>query len=141
MVIILVEMEHMFYYIKNPEGCLLISTSGSYYRECHIKDHLGNIRSTFTHKDSTITVLSHYDYHPFGLLHEGSQISDNAYLYNGKELQQDLNLQWYDYGARMYDAALGRWHCVDLLAEKYSSYSPYNYVVNNPIVLVDPDGM
>ncbi|MFA8301228.1 MAG: DUF6443 domain-containing protein [Hyphomicrobiales bacterium] len=127
-------------YIKTPEGRLVFSGKENYEREYHIKDHLGNIRSTFTHKGSKVTALSRYDYHPFGLLHEGSQISDNAYLYNGKELQQDLNLQWYDYGTRMYNAALGRWHCVDPMAEKYSSYSPYNYVVNNPIIFVDPDG-
>ncbi len=62
------------------------------------------------------------------------------YKYNGKELNEELGLNWYDYGARNYQADLGRWFNVDPLAEKYFNVSSYNYCVNNPIVFVDPKG-
>ncbi|MCT4602050.1 MAG: hypothetical protein N4A59_03965, partial [Marinifilum sp.] len=78
------------------------------------------------------------DYYPFGLRFDGYLNNDNKYLYNGKELQDET--EWYDYGARMYDASLGRWHCIDPQAERYSSMSPYNYVANNPMLLIDPNG-
>ncbi|MBW6498905.1 MAG: RHS repeat-associated core domain-containing protein, partial [Bacteroidales bacterium] len=85
---------------------------------------------------------------PFGMLIPSLSTSntlgalkDNRYLYNGKEFQDDFELNWHDYGARMYDPTLGRWHAVDPLAEKYYSWSPYTYCLNNPIVFVDPDGM
>ena len=89
------------------------------------------------------------DYYPFGMVMTQTDAycrscPRNKLLYNGKELQHDViagqKLDWYDYGARMYDAAIGRWHVVDPLAEKYAPISPYAYVANNPIKYIDPDG-
>jgi RHS repeat-associated protein len=66
--------------------------------------------------------------------------TEHPYKYNGKELNESLGLNWYDYGARRYDPAIARWASVDPLANKYVNISPYAYVANNPIMYIDPDG-
>ena len=75
-----------------------------------------------------------------GLFGEGTSNTNQAYKYNGKELDRMHGLDWYDYGTRNYDAALPVWTTVDPLAEKYYNSSSYAYCANNPVNLIDPDG-
>jgi len=145
-----------FFYINNElqhfaheEGRVL--KQGSVFRyEYNLTDHLGNVRISFADVDEdgsideTVEVLTSQSFYPFGLRHGGTFAQSgvaNRYRYNGKELHDELGVGWYDYGARMYDPAVGRWNGVDLLAEDYSSWSPFNYVLGNPLKLIDPDGM
>ncbi|KPE49029.1 hypothetical protein AOB46_22265 [Chryseobacterium indologenes] len=80
------------------------------------------------------------NYYPFGLLHNYTVTTQNAYQYkyNGKELQET---GMYDYGARFLMPDIGRWISPDPLSEEYRRWSPYNYAVNNPVRFTDPDGM
>ncbi|WP_281921060.1 RHS repeat domain-containing protein [Flavobacterium collinsii] len=109
------------------------------------KDHLGNVRLSYAKNPATqvLEIIEENNYYPFGLKHKGyNDYADNSnkYKYNGKELQDELQLNVYDYGARNYDAALGRWMNMDPHSENYYSLSPYNSFVNNPISFIDPTG-
>ncbi len=83
------------------------------------------------------------DYYPFGLTFNSYQresSTKNNYLYNGKELQDELDLGWMDYGARMYMPEIGRFNRIDRFSEKYLNLTPYQYAVNNPLLFVDVNG-
>ena len=122
------------------------STSYSFNYVFNFTDHLGNVRLSYS-KDSVteeLKIIEENHYYPFGLKHEGYNSYEaiaNKYKYNGKEYQDELNLNLYDYGARNYDPAIGRWMNIDPLAENSRRFSPYTYCLNNPVYFIDPDGM
>jgi RHS repeat-associated protein len=126
-------------FIQTEEG-KTVPVSNTYDYIYHLVDHLGNARVTFHTSTGTAAMLQQDDYYPFGYeISRGAVPSPkNEYLYNKKELQEELTQ--YDYGARFYDPVIGRWTAVDPKAEKYFGFSPYNYTLNDPIANVDPNG-
>jgi RHS repeat-associated protein len=138
-----VYVNNVLKYILTDYGKIVPNGTG-YKRQFDIKDHLGNVRATFD--ESSGNLIQEDSFYPFGLTMNGLSYptvptdANNLYLYNGKELQEDFNLDWYDYGARMYDPQLGRFHTVDPKAEKFVFQSPYVYAGNDPIRNIDVNG-
>ena len=116
-------------------GYIALSDTSYHY---FIKDHQGNVRVVADEHGNAEEVN---DYYAFGgLMSTSSRQSVQPYKYNGKELDSKGGLDWYDYGARMYDAALGRFMKTDRFSEKYVSLSPYQYGANNPVNNIDVNG-
>ena len=120
------------------------------------KDHLGNIRLSYTDADGNgrikqDEIIEENNYYPFGLKHKGynngiSSLGNSVaqrYKFGGKEYDESFGgtLNTYDFGARNYDPAIGRWMNIDPLADQMRRHSPYNYAFDNPIYFIDPDGM
>ena len=106
----------------------------------YVTDYQGNVRLVV---DGNGAMAQRNDYYAYG-----GPWGDNAitqgfqpFKYNGKELDRMHGLDWYDYGARMYDPAMGLFTQVDPLAEQYPHLNPYQYCAGNPVKYVDPDGM
>ncbi|MCJ0742829.1 RHS repeat domain-containing protein [Pedobacter montanisoli] len=124
-------------FIQTEEGRAL-NSGGTYTYQYNLTDHLGNVRASFDIYNNAVRMLQRDDYYAFGKRKEVQSGGTNRYLYNGKELQDEL--EQYDYGARFYDPVVGRWNGVDNKAEKYHQFSPYAYAINNPLAYVDIDG-
>jgi len=119
--------------LLTEEGYVTLADSKYHY---YLKDHQGNNRVVIS---STGTVEETNHYYPFGGVFAAAN-NVQPYKYNGKEFDNKNGLNWYDYGARHYDAALGRFVSIDRFAEKYPLLSPYQYAANNPVVNVDVNG-
>lgn len=146
----------------------MVFMGGTSYRFNYVfnyTDHLGNIRLSYSLDPSTkvLKIIEENHYYPFGLKHSGYNsdkmmytkeaevlkikpvpplfITSYKYKYNGKEYQDELGLNMYDYQARNYDPALGRFSVPDPMQELYYGINSYAYVFNNPVQLVDPTGM
>lgn len=152
-------------FFPHAEGYVNVIDYSAFHYVYTYKDHLGNIRLKYTLDPDTneTAILEENHYYPFGLTHQGynadhkfffvaidevielvevTSIMDDKYKYkfNGMEWQNELDLNHYDFGARNYDPALGRWMNVDALSDLYPDWSPYNYTLNNPVFYIDPDG-
>lgn len=102
----------------------------------YLQDHQGNNR-VVADQNGNVEEVNHY--YPFGGIFANTS-SNQPYKYNGKEWDKEYGLNWYDYGARMYDPSLGRWHTIDPVAEKYCGISPYAYCNNDPVKNIDLNG-
>jgi RHS repeat-associated protein len=128
---------HRLNYGKDPETNVLKVLEENHYYPFGLKHQNYNTgRKQYGKKEDEITALQF----PGLVLPTEDKPMVYKYKYNGKEWQDELGLNFYDYGARNYDPAIGRWMNIDPLAEQLYSNTPYNYVSNNPLNFIDPDG-
>ncbi len=138
-------------FFNHPEGYVQPDGTGGFDYVYQYKDHLGNIRLSYSdsNDDNSVEsaeIVEESNYYPFGLKHEGyneniGALGHHPYGFGGKEESNDpFDWKTLDFGARNYDPAIGRWFNVDPLAEKNNFESPYAYVHNNPLNFIDPNG-
>ncbi len=141
-------------FTPTAEGYVMPVSGGNWRYVFQHKDHINNVRLSYSDGNGNGTIsqseiIEENNYQPFGLKMKGFNNNVGSlgngvaqrYKFGGKEFSEELNLNTFDFGARNYDPALGRWMNIDPLAEQMRRHSPYNYAFDSPIYFIDPDGM
>lgn len=138
-------------FFSHPEGYIEPDSNGAYNYIYQYKDHLGNIRVSYSDSDNSGSVnsseiIEENNYYPFGLKHKGYNdvVSANVnsvaskFKYNGMEQEEALGLNLYEMDMREYDPAIARWTAIDPVTHyDFSTYSAFD---NNPVFWSDPSG-
>ena len=115
-------------------GRINYENNSRYY---YLKDHLGSVRAVID-EDKKVITAQDYDAWGYYLENRTYEPYTTKNKFTGKERDSETS---YDYfGARYYDSRIGRWGATDPLFEKHIQFTPYNYVLNNSMILIDPDG-
>ncbi|UJH68662.1 DUF6443 domain-containing protein [Allomuricauda sp. SCSIO 65647] len=131
-------------FFNHPEGYVAPDGTGGYEYVYQYKDHLGNVRLSYTDNNGILEIVEESNYYPFGLKHKGyndgvSSLGNDVaqkWKYNGVELDETTGL--YEMDLRQYDPAIARWTSIDPVT--HYSASTYNAFDNNPIFFADPSG-
>ena len=142
-------------FFNHPEGYVNVE-NGSYHYVYQYKDHLGNVRLSYSDADQNGTIepvsfsggeiIEESNYYPFGLEHKGynnviNGTENNYQTFNNVEHNESLSLNIYETEWRHYDPAIARFNSIDLLTEEIPTITPYNFSFNNPILYNDPTGL
>ena len=125
-------------FFNHPEGYIEKEAYGYKYIY-QFKDHLDNVRLSYTKNDSNnLEIIEERNYYPFGLEHKGYNntivsAENNYQTFQGQELEEELGKNTLAYQWRDYDPAIARFNKIDRFSEKYVSHSPYSFTKNNPI--------
>ncbi len=149
-------------FFPTAEGYVEFVEPTKFFYVYNYTDHLGNVRLSYTQNGNTVKTLEDNHYYPFGLKHENyaserferirqengdlyviqpTERREWQYKYQGQERQDELELNWDNFRFRNYDYAIGRFMCIDPLAEQYSHQSPYNFSENRVIDGIELEGL
>ena len=113
----------------------------------YLKDHLGSVTKVVNANTGEVVESSDYTSYGKRASSTSSEYGDKftgvtlRAHFTGKEDQKaDFNVDYTDFGARLYSPVLRRWLTPDPLSEKYYGISPYAYCAGNPVNYIDPDG-
>ncbi|MFY0602952.1 MAG: lamin tail domain-containing protein [Flavobacteriaceae bacterium] len=148
-------IDHGLQFFNQAEGYVKVDEYGSPGYVYQYKDHLGNIRLSYTDTDGDgaidplTEIIEENNYYPFGLKHRGynyvtspnGNSTAQKFGYLGQELNEELGLNWHSYKWRNADPALGRFFSVDPISEDYMSISTYQFAHNNPIWKIEVEGL